>query len=62
MNAKVLLGVVLMALAVSQVQSGLAEKKLAKFFLLGVALAPRGVVPVPVPQYVSSRSQQRFSL
>lgn len=50
MNPKVLLGVVLLALVVSQGEAGLKEKKLAKFFLLGVALAPRGFVPVPVPQ------------
>ncbi|XP_022655729.1 uncharacterized protein LOC111268006 isoform X2 [Varroa jacobsoni] len=51
MNLRALLGVMVLALVVSQNEAGIKEKRLAQFFLLGVALAPRGFVPVPVPQY-----------
>lgn len=50
MNRKVFLGLFLVAVLVVSSEAYLKEKKLAKFFLLGVALAPRAIVPVPVPQ------------
>lgn len=50
MNRKLIFGILLVAALAVSSDAWLKEKKLAKLFLLGVALAPRGFVPVPIPQ------------
>lgn len=38
-------------LLISTCQAYFKEKKLFKLLLLGAALAPRGFVPIPIPEY-----------
>lgn len=45
-----LLAVLLAMAAIQGADAWLKEKKLAKFFLLGAALAPRAFIPVPIPE------------
>ena len=61
-NQHRLQSILVMLLLATASEAYFKEKKLIKLLLLGAALAPRGFVPIPIPEYTHHDNQEHHKV